>query len=284
MKSLISILGLIGEHIENSLSPFIHKSFISEHSLNYCYLPFQIKKENLVKAIIGAKSLGVKGLNITFPFKEKTILLLDEIDSDAENIGAINTILIKNNKICGYNTDWKGFTIPLIKRKIKLKNKNAIVLGAGGAARAVVYSLAKEECSAISIFNRNLEHALEIKKDFQGLFPSCKINIFSLDDGELKKIIKSSILLVNTTPLGSWYYLEQCPLPAEIDLPPEMFVYDLIYNPDKTPLVKMAEIKGNKTVNGKEMLVYQAAESFSIWTGLYPGQNTINQILDGIKD
>lgn len=284
MNTMTLTLGVMGEHIENSLSPFIHMNFIRYYSLNYLYLPFQIKSGHLEKAIKGAIVLGIQGLNITIPFKEKAMVYMDEIDSVARGIGAINTIVIKKEKLYGYNTDRNGFVIPLkAEMNIHLNMKRVVVLGAGGAARAVIFSLAGEGCSAISVFNRNEERASRITKQYKDIFPQCKIKSFPYQGRALLREIKNADLLVNTTPLGSWYYPGQNPLMEKVEIPSKVIVYDLIYYPDRTPLLYHAERNGNRILNGLPMLVYQAAESFYLWTGIYPDQEIIGQTLRQLK-
>ncbi|MFW6148300.1 MAG: shikimate dehydrogenase [Atribacterota bacterium] len=278
-----SIIGLLGEHIEKSLSPFIHQHFIRYYSLNYHYYPFQIAVDDLREAILGVKALGIRGVNITIPFKERSMEFMDFIDPQSAKIGAINTVVSHNNRLYGYNTDRIGFKLPLVKdSRVELADKKAVVLGAGGAAKAVVFSLAEEGCSGISIFNRSLQNAQQIKKNFEALFPHCTIKVFSFHDKNMQKEINEADLIINTTPLGSWYYPEENPLPEYIKLPLKLFVYDLIYNPDRTPLLKKAEKNGNKTINGKAMLIYQAAESFYLWTDIRPDQKIMTHVLDEI--
>ncbi|KUK54978.1 MAG: Shikimate dehydrogenase [Atribacteria bacterium 34_128] len=285
MSDKISIIGLLGEHIENSISPFIHHKFIRYYSINYCYVPFQIKTKELPVALTGARTLGICGLNVTIPFKKSAMKFIDNNDLAAERIGAINTIVRKDEKLYGYNTDWIGFKEPLAKNgEINFAGKKAVVLGAGGAARAVVYALAEGGCSAISIFNRSEWRAVELKRNFQHIFPQCEIKIFPLSGPALQREISEADLLINATPLGSWYYPGQNPLSEEIKLPPQLIVYDLIYYPDKTPLLRWAEKSGNKIINGKEMLVYQAVESFYLWTNIYPEQKIINQTISEILE
>ncbi len=279
-----SIIGLLGEHIENSLSPFIHQHFICYYSLNYYYFPFQISARDLKTAIMGVRALGIQGVNITIPFKESSKEFMDFIDPSAKKIGAINTVVLQSEKLHGYNTDWIGFREPLVKDiRMNLTNKRAIVLGAGGAARAVVFALAEGGCSEISIFNRTEQHALEVKRNFKEFFPHCVIKIFPYYDENIQKEINNADLLINTTPLGSWYYPDQDPLPKEIKLPSRLIYYDLIYQPDRTALLKRAEKSGNRVINGKAMLVYQAAESFYLWSGIRPEQEIINNIFEQIN-
>jgi shikimate dehydrogenase len=284
MSTVGLVLGLLGEHIENSLSPLIHMNFIRYYSLNYSYLPFQIKSNNLKKAIIGAKALGIKGLNVTIPYKEEAMKLMDEVAPVARDIGAINTIVYQNEKLSGYNTDCNGFKIPLKEGlNINLSGKRAMVLGAGGAARAVICALADEGCSVISIFNRTQERAMEIKRQYEKNLHQCEIRSLPFYTNNLQKEILETDLLINTTPLGSWYYPDQDPLPEGINIHPDTIIYDLIYCPDKTPLLQRAEMNGNKILNGLQMLVYQAAESFYLWTGIYPEREIINQTIRKIK-
>jgi shikimate dehydrogenase len=210
--------------------------------------------------------------------------LMDDVDPAAREIGAINTIVFKNEQLYGYNTDWNGFKMPLKKAiNAKIKGEKAVVLGAGGAARAVIFALADEGCSVISIFNRTQERTFKIKRQYKNIFPQCEIKSFPFQTIELQKEINNADLLINTTPLGSWYYPGQKPLSEDIKLPTGIIVYDLIYHPDKTPLLHWAEMNGNKILNGMPMLVYQAAESFYLWTGIYPDQEIIFQTLRQMK-
>ncbi len=283
MNDKIILTGLLGEHIEHSLSPFIHQCFINYYALKYIYLPFSITSRELNDVLKAIKILKMRGVNVTIPFKEQALPFMDKIDLSVAQIGALNTIVREDDKLCAYNTDWIGFQKTLQEKiNFHFSDKKAIILGAGGSARAVLYALLINGCSKISIFNRSYEHAQKIMKDFQNLYPHCQLNIFNYTDGNLQKEIDSSDLLINTTPLGSWYYPDSCPLPNFITLPSKIIIYDLIYYPDKTPLLKKAEQNGNLSFNGKPMLVYQAAESFYLWTGIKPDQNIIVQILDKI--
>jgi shikimate dehydrogenase len=151
------IIGVIGKNIKNSLSPLFHNQIILKHSLNFCYLPFQVAETDLSKAIQGIKALNIRGANITFPYKEKVIEFLDEVEESARRIGAVNTIVNNKGFLTGYNTDVIGFKKSLQEDgKFVIKEKKAVILGAGGAARAVVYALLEEEIEEICIFNRTL--------------------------------------------------------------------------------------------------------------------------------
>jgi shikimate dehydrogenase len=280
MNGKTKIIGLIGENIENSFSPFIHNQIIIKYSLNFCYLPFQVKEADLNKAVQGIKALNIKGVNITFPYKEKVIEFLDEVKESARRIGAVNTIVNNKGNLTGYNTDLIGFKKSLQEDgKFVIKEKNAVILGAGGAARGVIYTLLEEGVEEINIFNRTLEKAKKIKQDFSPFFPQSSINIFSFGQNNIKDKIKEATLLVNATSIGMASQIDNTPLPDEKLFHPNLLVYDLIYHPSKTLFLKQAERAGAKIINGLPMLVYQGIESFYLWTGLKPeGKEVLGMI------
>jgi len=278
------IIGVIGKNIENSLSPLIHNQIILKHSLNFCYLPFQVAEIDLGKAIQGIRALNIRGVNITFPYKEKVIEFLDEVEESARRIGAVNTIVNNKGILTGYNTDVIGFKKSLQNNgKFVIKEKRAVVLGAGGAARAVTCSLLEEGIEKISIFNRTLEKAEKIKQDFSPFFPWSSINIFSFEQNDLKDKIKEANLLVNATSIGMESQLDNTPLPDKKLFHPNLLVYDLIYHPAKTLFLKQAERAGAKIINGLPMLVYQGIESFYLWSGLKVEGKEVLEMIRQIK-
>jgi len=262
------IIGVIGKNIENSLSPLFHNQIILKHSLNFCYLPFQVAETDLGKAVQGIRALNMRGVNITFPYKEKVIEFLDEVEESARRIGAVNTIV--NNKGMQDNG------------KFVIKEKKAVILGAGGAARAVVYALLEEGIEEIGIFNRTLEKAEKIKQDFSPFFPGSSIKIFSFGQDNIKDKIKEANLLVNATSLGMPSKIDNTPLSDEKLFHPDLLVYDLIYHPAKTLFLRQAEKAGAKIINGLPMLVYQGIESFYLWTGLKPEGKEVLEIIKRI--
>ncbi len=274
------IIGVIGKNIENSLSPLFHNQIILKHSLNFCYLPFQVAETNLGKAIQGIKALNIRGANITFPYKEKVIEFLNEVEESARRIGAVNTIVNNKGFLTGYNTDVIGFKKSLQEDgKFAIKREKAVILGAGGAARAVVYALLEEEIEEICIFNRTLEKAKKIKQNLSSFFPKSRISVFPLEEEDLKDKIEKAHLLVNTTSLGMASHIDNTPLPDEKLFHPNLLVYDLIYHPAKTLFLRQAERAGAKITNGLSMLVYQGIESFYLWTGLKPeGKEVLEMI------
>jgi len=274
------IIGIIGKNIENSLSPLFHNQIILKHSLNFCYLPFQVAETNLGKAIQGIKTLNIRGVNITFPYKEKVIKFLDEVKESARRIGAVNTIINNKGILTGYNTDVIGFKKSLQEDgKFTIKGEKAVILGAGGAARAVTYSLLEEGIEGICIFNRTPEKAEKIKQDLSPFFPGSNINIFPLEKERLKDKTEETHLLVNATSLGMPPKIDNTPLPDEKLFHSNLLVYDLIYHPAKTLFLRQAEKAGAKIINGLPMLVYQGIESFYLWTGFKPeGKEVLKMI------
>lgn len=274
------IIGIIGKNIENSLSPLIHNQIILKHSLNFCYLPFQVAETDLGKAIQGIKALNIRGVNITFPYKEKAIKFLDKVEESAQRIGAVNTIVNNKGILTGYNTDVIGFKKSLQEdEKFTIKKKKVVILGAGGAARAVVYALLEEGIEEICIFNRTPEKAEKIKQDLSPFFSGSNINIFHLEEEKLKDKIKKADLLVNATSLGMFPEIDNTPLPNEKLFYPNLLIYDLIYYPIKTLFLRHAERAGAKIINGLPMLVYQGIESFYLWTGFKPeGKKVLEMI------
>ena len=274
------IIGIIGRSIENSLSPLIHNQIILKYSVNFCYLPFQVTETDLAKTIQGIKALNIRGVNITFPYKEKVIEFLDELEESARRIGAVNTIVNNKGFLTGYNTDVIGFKKSLQEDgKFVIKKKKAVILGAGGAARAVVYALLEEEIEEICIFNRTLEKAKKIKQNLSSFFPKSRIIVFLLEGENLKEKIEKAHLLVNATSLGMPPRVDNTPLPDEKLFHPNLLVYDLIYHPVRTLFLRQAERAGAKIINGLPMLVYQGIESFYLWTGLKPeGKEVLEMI------
>ena len=276
----VKIIGVIGKNIENSLSPLIHNQIILKHSLNFCYLPFQVAETNLDKAIQGIKALNIRGVNITFPYKEKVIKFLDQVEESARRIGAINTIVNNKGILSGYNTDVIGFKKSLQEDgEFAIKGEKAIILGAGGAARAVVYALLEEGIEEMYIFNRTPEKAEKIKQDLLPFFPGSKVNIFPLEEERLKDKIEGAHLLVNATSLGMPPKINNTPLSGKILFHPNLLVYDLIYHPAKTLFLRQAERAGAKIINGLPMLVYQGIESFYLWSGFKPEGEEILKIV-----
>ena len=266
ISSKTSFLALIGNPIEHSLSPIMHNAALEFLGIDLVYLALPCKDEDFNNVINALKKINCKGINLTIPYKEKVFNLCDEISPIAKKIKSINTLKLNSNGgWIGANTDVEGFSYPL--EKLNLKNKNSIVLGSGGAARSAIQGLINLELSQINIISRNKNSLNKLLSDFNDDL----IKGFIQDDPNIPSIMNSSDLIVNTTPVGM-KYLEDCyeSLPFGEDfwdsLHSNTIVYDLIYNPRPTPLLKFCEKKGCKTIDGVEMLVAQGAKSLSLWT------------------
>ena len=276
INSETKLLGIIGHPISHSMSPIMHNTALQDLNLNYIYLAFDIKPENLKEAVNSIRALNIKGVNITIPHKEKIIQYLDELDSLSKKIEAVNSIKNENGKLLGKNTDAQGARTALIESGFKLKNKKVIIIGAGGAAKAVSYSLG-EELEQLLIFNRTKSRAIQLAKD---LAEKANVNASGKEfkEGILKKEIQSTDLLINTTPIGMYPNINASPVPLEL-LHDQLFVFDIIYNPLETKMIKYAKEVGCKFLGGLEMLVNQGALTFEWWTKKVPNKDLMKNIV-----
>lgn len=265
------ILGLVGYPVEHSLSPLLHNQAIKRLNLNYVYLPLPIKPENLREGIEGIRALGVLGVNVTIPYKEKVIPFLDELDSLANKIGAVNTIKNNNGILKGYNTDVSGFARMVEKDGgCKIKGKKAMVIGAGGASKAVITALCSKGIKELYLLNRNEEKGKNLIEIYKSKFPDVYFIAGGIRPEFYFSLVKKIDLLVDTTPVGMAPKENVDPVIIPEALHSNLLVIDLVYNPGETTLIKAAKKRGAKTLNGLGMLIYQGSESFQIWTGYTP--------------
>ncbi|MEK7841501.1 MAG: shikimate dehydrogenase [Deltaproteobacteria bacterium] len=261
------ILGIFGYPIRHTISPAMHNAVIKALGLDMIYLPFEIKPSNLRDAVNGIKGIGMLGVNITIPHKEAVMKLLDDISEEARLIGAVNTIVNKDNRLIGHNTDGYGY-VASIKEDCKFnpKDKIIIILGAGGAARAVSAALAKSGAKKIIIANRTLSRADNLVKTFKRKFPDTKFEAIELEEDILRTYFQDINLLVNTTSVGMEKN-EILEIPLEVLLKTAI-VSDIVYNPLQTLLLKKADKLGLAAHGGLSMLIHQGAKSFKLWTGI----------------
>ena len=262
IKGSTNIVGLIGHPVEHSFSPPMHNAAFDELGMDYAYVAFDVNPTDLQTAIEGAKSLNIKGFNVTIPHKIEVMKFLNEIDEVAGLIGAVNTIDFKNLK--GYNTDGIG-AVRAIEEVTSIKNKNVVVAGAGGASRAISFYLAKYGAESMAILNRNVEKAQGLAADVSqsGLIGEVKADSIS----EIRNYLKDADILVDTTPIGMHPNISDEPIAFAEDMDEDLVVFDAVYNPNGTVLLKEAIKAGANPVYGIKMLLYQGAESFKIWTG-----------------
>ena len=267
------LLGIIGDPVKHSLSPVMHNAALAVMGLDFVYVPFPVQGENLATALAGFGAIGVQGFNITIPHKQAILPLLDGVTPLAKSIGAVNTVWRSSQGWEGTNTDVQGFISPLLGEtaalsgKTILNGKTALILGCGGAARAVVAGCDQLGFKTIGVVGRSVEKLHHFRDSWQGTEVESKLQIAPWAD--LPQLLSQSSLVVNSTPLGMAPQVDQSPLEASqiAILPPEAIVYDLIYVPRPTQLLRLAESRGLKTIDGAEMLVQQGAAALEIWTG-----------------
>ena len=261
------LCGIIGDPVEHTLSPAMHNAAFEKMGLNYFYVPFRVKKEDLGKAIEGMKALNIRGLNVTIPHKVAVIPFLDKLDPLAEKIGAVNTIVNDDGILTGYNTDATGFLQALLESGIEPKDKNVVILGAGGASRAISFILA-ERGAYLVILNRLLEldWAEELAGRLSNIFGE-EVKALVLVKENLVGSLEKADILINATSVGMSPNIDESPVPSTL-LKPALVIFDIVYNPIKTRLLREAGEAGAKTISGIDMLVWQGALAFEKWTGL----------------
>ena len=256
-------LGVIGYPIHHSLSPVIQNTVLQSMNLDYAYTALPVKEESLKDAVFGLKALNFTGFNVTIPHKINIMQYLDYIDDAARLIGAVNTVVIKDDKLYGYNTDHEGFINDLHDINFSIKNTTVTLLGAGGAARAVIYSLLTAGIKKLYIGARNKEKAQKTANDFSHLGI---IEVYSWHDEHFAECLKQTNLLVNTTPLGMYPHTDEMPPVNMSILTTDALVYDIIYTPEKTKLLLEAEKNNHAVLNGEYMLAGQGASALKKWT------------------
>jgi len=261
------LCGIIGDPIEHTMSPVMHNAAFRQMGVDYLYVPFKVKQEELAKAIDGVKALNIRGLNVTIPHKVAVIQFLDKLDHLAEKIGAVNTIVNDNGVLTGYNTDGAGFLQALLEKGIEPREKNTVILGAGGASRAISFSLADRGANLV-ILNRRLEldWAEELASRISQSF-SKEVEALELNRENLARVLDRADIVVNATSRGMTPNIDETAVTSTL-LKPDLTVFDIVYNPIKTRLLKEAEAAGARTVSGLDMLVWQGALAFEKWTGV----------------
>ena len=260
------ICGVIGDPIEHTMSPVMHNAAFKKLGLDYVYIPFRVKKEELGEAVRGMRALNIRGFNVTIPHKVAIIPLLDKLDTLAEKIGAVNTVVNDNGVLSGYNTDGAGFLQAMLEHGLEPKGKNIIMIGAGGASRALSFALA-ERGGNLVILNRLLEFewAEELARKLSHTFKR-EVKAVELDEANLSKALEGADILVNATSVGMSPDVDGTLVPKRL-LRPDLAVFDIVYNPIKTRLLREAEEAGAMTVDGLNMLAWQGVIAFEKWSG-----------------
>lgn len=262
--------GLIGEKLGHSFSPQIHDLIFKNINSKGLYNLLEIKKEDLENAVWGLKALGCKGSNVTIPYKIQVMEYLDNISEEAKKIGAVNTIAFNDGVLTGYNTDYHGFGEALKKNQINISNKNAVILGCGGASKAVIQYLIDNKINDITYVSRHPENTAKDVKKFK---------IISYNDMES---LGNQDIIINCTPCGMYPNIELSPVKKDI-LSKFSVAVDLIYNPQETLFLKQARELGLKTENGLYMLVAQAIAAQEIWQNIKISKESVDEIYSELR-
>lgn len=265
------VLGVFGYPVRHSLSPQMHNAALRFMELNYCYLPFAVHPDNLGCAVESIRALEISGVNITIPHKVSVVRYLDVLSREAELIGAVNTICNRQGVLYGYNTDGQGFIQSLLRdANMDPRDKNIVMLGAGGAARGIGIPLALKSPRQIVVAARSEERAVKLVTDMTEASPECSCIAVGLRSADLKMLVDSADILVDTTPVGMYPKVAEPPVIDESYLHEGLLVCDLVYNPMRTSLLQAAEGVGASVLSGVGMLAYQGAIALQIWTGREP--------------
>ena len=259
------IAGIVGNPVGHSLSPKIHNFLFQKFGIDAVYVPFEIKNESDLASFVQTfRSAGFIGANITIPYKSEILKYVDEIREVSQKIGAANTLYWKDGKLCATTTDYNGF-IKSLPIGIHVEKDNVVILGNGGTARTLAMLLADYEFSKkISLVARNIEKVKNLAREINKK-TNFTINCFSFD--EAKDVIENADIIINCTPVGMSPNIDASPIDISL-VNPNTYIYDAIYNPLETKLLREARLKGCRTQNGLHMLIFQALYSFQYWTDI----------------
>ena len=270
------LLAVIGAPIGHSLSPIIQNAALHAAGLDYVYTALPVRADALASAVRGLRDAGIAGFNVTIPFKTEIIPLLDALSEDARRIQAVNTVVIEDGRMVGHNTDVAGFLAGFAERGIALTGKNAVLIGAGGAARAALWGLLRSGVSSVAIGVRSVEKGAALAADFT---TDGDVRAVSFDDAAWIAACSDADIVVQTTPLGMTPHTEEMPPVDAAMINPSAVVYDLIYTPAETRFLREARARGCETINGETMLVAQGAEAFHLWAGVRPDMELMKRTL-----
>jgi len=272
------LTGLIGWPVSHSFSPVMHNAALAVLGLNWIYVPLPVPPDRVGDAVRGLPALGFQGVNVTVPHKQAVMPFLDEISPAAQAIGAVNTILVEqeSGRLLGFNTDWRGFLADLVAKEVEVNGRHCLVLGAGGSARGIVYALFQAG-GRVLLLARRPEQAYQLAADLGSGFVE---EIRPLAELESTAAQTKAPLIINTTPLGMSPHIDGSPWPDDVPVPAGSFVYDLVYNPPETRLMRQALDAGCHACNGLGMLLRQGAISFALWTGSDPDLSVMQEALE----
>jgi len=267
------MIGLLGYPLQHSFSPLMHNGIFEALEMNFVYLPLRVQPTHLSEAILGFRACRFVGANVTIPHKEQIIPLLDALSPEAELVGAVNTLYWNaEHQLVGDNTDVEGFRRSLAKTELDLEGRSVAIIGSGGAARAVAVALARQQVKEIIFLARKQPAVQQVIQDLEPLFPNIVWTPHTQPTAVFAEDLERAWLLVNASPVGMFPQVDEAPISRTMlsMLPKGAHVYDLVYNPAQTQLLKWAQERGLQAHAGLDMLAYQGAVSFERWTGVYP--------------
>ncbi|MCK6629022.1 MAG: shikimate dehydrogenase [Anaerolineae bacterium] len=262
-----SLVGVMGWPVAHSLSPAMHNAAFAELGLDWAYVPLPVRPDDVEQALKGLAALNFVGTNVTVPHKQAVMRYMDELSQAARITGAVNTIHLQDGKFYGYNTDAIGFLNSLKEANCDPKGLRAAVLGAGGAARAVVFALARAGADSVIVLNRTAERGAFLVDDLAAAFPGSHLTFAALTLESLAVLDEKIDLVVNSTSVGMHPHIDASPWPADVPMPARVIFCDLVYNPLETVFLARARAAGAATIDGLGMLVHQGAYAFEKWTG-----------------
>jgi shikimate dehydrogenase len=267
IKGSTRLIGILGNPITHSLSPAMHNALFTQMGLDLAYVPLRVEPPDLKTAIQALRSLNFRGANVTIPHKQNVLPLLDEVSELSQMIGAVNTIVNENGRLLGTTTDPIGFREGFLATGLTFKGKSIAILGNGGSARTIAFTLAvMEEVGQIALVARNAEKSQALAQE---ILTKTGKNLVCFTIADYAEEASAFQIVVNTTPLGMFPEIDVSPLPDDALLPSQI-IYDIIYTPERTKLLQAAQRRKLNVVGGLGMLVHQGAASFKLWTGMEP--------------
>ncbi len=276
------LVGLLGNPLGHSFSPAMHNKAFETLGLNYFYLPIEVTADDLPTVAAGIAKMNFAGYNVTIPHKIRIMDCLDAIDPLAQAIGAVNTVVFENGRATGYNTDGEGFVRSLeAESGVTVDGKRLFVVGCGGAARAIAMTLAFKGAQKIFLCNRTEQKAHDLSAAINSRVSPCS-EVVPVEPDRIAAVLRQADVLINTTSVGMHPEAERIPIDGDL-IPGGVIVSDIVYNPARTKLLRVAAEKGCKTVPGLGMLVYQGAEGFRKWTGAEPPVEVMFGVVRALK-
>jgi shikimate dehydrogenase len=261
-----TLLGIIGCKIDYTLSPAMHNEALSTMHLPYTYGVFDVTAGLLPGVIDGIRKEHIRGVNVTIPHKEAVMPLMDALSEEARAVGAVNTIVNDDGMLTGENTDVAGVHATLLPHAHRIRGGNVVLLGAGGASRAVLYAVARFAPLSIGVYNRHAERAHDLIASFRDLFPAVRFSTIAPDG--VTSAVHDAVLIINTTSIGMRPDFSALPVPDGVRFSNQQIIFDIIYIPMQTALLRKAAAEGATVINGMEMFIQQGARAFTLWTGL----------------